>query len=240
MRTYLSYSSSLVLLTLSITALAADASRSVADCQSISDRAARFACYDQAEALPKATVPRGATQSTISAQRSAPPTTQPAASASTANAAAGASNTANAAVTTAPEKKSLLKRMLPFGLGDDEDDAEDNKSIAIQPTKEAAPASADSVAGFGLTSASTNNSAKVESNDEGTLELTDTISSLKTSDQLLWEVTLASGQVWRQMYTQRYAMSVGDKVRITSTRWGKAYRLYDENSGGFMQVARVK
>jgi hypothetical protein len=253
MRTYFSYSSTLVLLTLSMNTVAADAPRSVADCQNISDRIERFACYDKAEAKPKTSAPAaaspasvapsGATQSTISARR-ATPTENTAVtnnSAATTNSAAKNSaaektttnSTGSAAVTTAPEKESVLKKFLPFGLGKDKNAESTN---VAQPAAEATPPAEDTVEGFGLSSSA----ARVENNDEGKLELTDTIANLKTSEQLLWEVTLSSGQVWRQMYTQRYAMSVGDKVRITSTRWGKAYRLYDEKTGGFMQVARVK
>ena len=82
--------------------------------------------------------------------------------------------------------------------------------------------------------------ARVETNDEGLKELIDTVAAVKPLGQNMLEVTLESGQVWRQMLSKRYPVSVGDTVTIRPTRWGSAYRLTSERVSGFIQVQRVK
>lgn len=70
-------------------------------------------------------------------------------------------------------------------------------------------------------------------------ELVGTVASLEQLGPNLWVVTLDGGQQWRQMLTKRYALRVGDEVRIYSTRWGSAYRLSSERLGSYIQVERV-
>lgn len=70
-------------------------------------------------------------------------------------------------------------------------------------------------------------------------ELVGTVASLEQLGPNLWVVTLDGGQQWRQMLTKRYALQVGDEVRIYSTRWGSAYRLSSERLGGYIQVERI-
>lgn len=55
-----------------------------------------------------------------------------------------------------------------------------------------------------------------------------------------WVITLASGQVWRQMVNKRYNLQVGQDVKIAPTMWGNAYRLSVKDLGGFIQVERVR
>lgn len=55
-----------------------------------------------------------------------------------------------------------------------------------------------------------------------------------------WSVTLASGQVWRQMYNKRYNLRVGQEVKISPTIWGDDYHLAVKELGGFIQVKRIQ
>lgn len=100
----------------------------------------------------------------------------------------------------------------------------------------AGPATAieSSVADFGRQQSST----RVVEGEDGA-ELVGTVAALEQLGPNLWVVTLEGGQRWRQMLTKRYALQVGDDVRIYSTRWGSAYRLSSERVGGYIQVERV-
>ena len=53
-------------------------------------------------------------------------------------------------------------------------------------------------------------------------------------------ITLENGQVWRQMRAKWYPLRLGQRVRVHSTGWGDAYRLTIEETGGFIQVERVR
>ena len=78
----------------------------------------------------------------------------------------------------------------------------------------------------------------VKSNN-GDQEFFDRIAGLqKTPDG--WIVTLANGQVWRQMYTRKYALLEGQEVKMSPTIWGSSYRLSVSTLGGFIQVERIR
>ena len=81
---------------------------------------------------------------------------------------------------------------------------------------------------------------RVVVNEDGQDELIDVISELEEVGPNVWEVTLASGQVWRQMHPRRYNLRAGQTVRIYPTGWGENFRLETERLAGFIQVARIK
>ncbi len=120
-----------------------------------------------------------------------------------------------------------------FGGNDDEEDEEE-----VAPATGAtasAPAAESAVASFGR-AAATSDGAGARLVDG---ELIDTIASLKELGPNLLQVTLSSGQQWRQMISKRYPLEVGDEVRIYSTRWGSSFRLSAERVGSYIQVERV-
>jgi hypothetical protein len=183
------------------------------NCQNITDRAARFECYDKVESVPRSVAPAGATLSTIPATRPTAPTA----------ATASASGTPQTAVVRETEKRQpFYKRILPFGLGDD-----DKESTAP------APAAASEVDTFGRADA---NSAPSQDDNR---ELVDTIAKLEETEPNTWKITLANGQVWQQATGKRYAMKDGDQVTIRKSGWGGSYRLYVERLGSYIQVDRV-
>lgn len=82
--------------------------------------------------------------------------------------------------------------------------------------------------------------ARLEEDAEGMVELHDTIVSLERIRPNVWDITLASGQVWRQVTSKYYNLHEGDEVRIYPSRWGKNFRLSAENLDGFIQVRRLR
>lgn len=107
---------------------------------------------------------------------------------------------------------------------------------AATTTPAATPATspANAVADFGRQQSST----RVVQGEDGA-ELAGTVAALEQLGPNLWVVTLDGGQRWRQMLSKRYALQVGDDVRIYSTRWGSSYRLSSERVGGYIQVERI-
>lgn len=72
-------------------------------------------------------------------------------------------------------------------------------------------------------------------------EIISTITALRPTVPNSYLITLANGQIWRQMRPERYELRVGQRVRLYSTpRWGSAYRLTVEKLKGFIQVERVR
>lgn len=69
--------------------------------------------------------------------------------------------------------------------------------------------------------------------------LHDTVSALDRRGDL-WEVTLSSGQVWRQSYPRRYNLKEGDAVSIVKAGFGGGYELSTAGLSGFIRVKRVK
>lgn len=53
-------------------------------------------------------------------------------------------------------------------------------------------------------------------------------------------ITLDNGQVWEQTEPKRYPLRPGLEVRIYPTRWGSRYRLTGVDSGGHIQVRRLR
>ena len=90
------------------------------------------------------------------------------------------------------------------------------------------------VESFGLESR-----ARVSSSDDGKEELMDKIMDLDQIRPNMWDVTLDSGQVWRQVHPKRFALRKGDTVHITSSGWGDNYRLSTSRLDGFIQVERI-
>jgi hypothetical protein len=79
----------------------------------------------------------------------------------------------------------------------------------------------------------------VVKSDNGKEELYDRIKELRKVPNG-WIVTLESGQVWRQMYSKRYNLQVGQEVKISPTIWGDAYRMSVSKLGSFIQVERIQ
>lgn len=53
-------------------------------------------------------------------------------------------------------------------------------------------------------------------------------------------ITLDNGQIWEQVEPKRYLLRPGLEVRIYSTRWGGRYRLSGADTGGHIQVRRLR
>jgi hypothetical protein len=71
-------------------------------------------------------------------------------------------------------------------------------------------------------------------------EFEGTVTALRETVPNNWVITLDNGQVWRQTQPQWYPLKPGHQVRISSTRWGSAFRLSVEELKGFIAVARVR
>jgi hypothetical protein len=71
-------------------------------------------------------------------------------------------------------------------------------------------------------------------------EFVSTITALDEDLRNRYTITLGNGQIWRQMLAKRYALRVGQEVRVYPTRWGDSYRLSAKRLKGFIQVERVK
>lgn len=82
--------------------------------------------------------------------------------------------------------------------------------------------------------------ARLKEDEEGQVELHDTVTGLERLLPHVWDVTLASGQVWRQVDSRPYNLREGDEVRIYPSRWGRNYRLSAQRLEGFIQVRRLR
>lgn len=242
------FRSSLVLALTGLLALAAGTvqaqqPRSISDCRAIEGELARYACYESLEdPAGAAAAPAGAAPQTRAVAPATPPrpvgnlpvVRRPSLSVGdlTGESAAAEAPASTAEVRALEEEKKpgLLRRLMPFGGDDDEDQEE-----AVAEAAPAAPAAAASdVDSFGR-----RGDARVETNAKGRQELVDTVAAVKPLGQNMLEVTLESGQVWRQMISKRYPVNVGDTVTIRPTSWGSSYRLTSERISGFIQVERV-
>jgi hypothetical protein len=94
----------------------------------------------------------------------------------------------------------------------------------------------DAVAAFGTKETT----ATVEASADGEQVLTDTVASIKIVQPEVREITLSSGQVWRQRNSQPFRLTAGDKVSIKPSIWGSSYRLSVERLNSFIQVERIK
>lgn len=84
------------------------------------------------------------------------------------------------------------------------------------------------------------NQPRVVSTGEGKEEFYDQISGLNKIKPNIWDITLNSGQVWRQVYPKRFDLRESDTVRIYPSRWGDNFRLTTSRLSGFIQVSRIK
>jgi len=104
--------------------------------------------------------------------------------------------------------------------------------------KSAAPAtSTDSsrIAAFGAAIGK----ALLQTDTDGQEMLLDTVTTAKYYKPDIWQVTLSSGQIWRQMNAGVFNLRVGDMVQIYPSGWGKSYRLSVQGRSGFIQVERL-
>ena len=81
---------------------------------------------------------------------------------------------------------------------------------------------------------------QVVTRNDGSEELLDEVSDLDVIKPNMLDITLDSGQVWRQVYPKRFALKKGDLVRIYPSKWGDDFRLTTSRLSGFIQVSRVK
>ena len=82
--------------------------------------------------------------------------------------------------------------------------------------------------------------ARLEKDAEGRTEMRDTIASYERIMPNRYEITLSSGQVWRQVEDDPYYLEEGAEVRIYPTRWGTHYRLSQEGVNSYIQVKRIR
>jgi hypothetical protein len=82
--------------------------------------------------------------------------------------------------------------------------------------------------------------ARVESNPEGENVLVDTVTNVRQVEPTKVQITLESGQVWRQTIGKTFLIRKGDSVRISGTNWGSDYRMTVAGRPGFIQVSRVQ
>lgn len=162
-------------------------------CRSITERSARFDCYDAVEV--------GATTAPTA------PVTP-----ATAEAAATPATTVSSATPAVPAGTAAAP------------------AVAAAPAAGAEPA----LARFGL-------SSRLEQNaDTGAVELVDRVAELKLVQHNQWQLTLESGQVWRQMLSRQFNLKAGQDVRIRQIGDGPNYRLSSPQLSGFIQVQRVR
>jgi hypothetical protein len=67
-----------------------------------------------------------------------------------------------------------------------------------------------------------------------------TIVSMRERIPNAYVITLDNGQIWEQTEPKRYPLRPGLEVRIYPTRWGNRYRLAGLDSGGHIQVQRLR
>lgn len=108
---------------------------------------------------------------------------------------------------------------------DDDEEAVDDNSVNTD--------SEDNLESFGR------GQAKVVKMEDGRDELFDVVAEIDVYRPNMINITLASGQVWRQTHARRYNLRKGDSVRIYPSGWGDSYRLATERLSGFIQVNRL-
>ncbi len=190
-----------------LTASVAAQSGSFEDCQKIGDRLARYACYDQVEGSTDAVAGEGNVAPARGDSR------EPEASSATSGTVAS-----DNAEDGSPE---AFNRRLP---GVDARDAEDAAFTSTSAPLDEKRTNGQ-VENFGRNGTET---ARVEDGSNGKQELVDSIASLRLVQHNTWEITLDSGQVWRQMINRRYPLKAGDQIRLQSTGFGTSYRLSAE------------
>jgi hypothetical protein len=53
-------------------------------------------------------------------------------------------------------------------------------------------------------------------------------------------ITLDTGDIYEQRFPERYALRVGQRVRIYRSQWGDSERLQADGVNGFIQIVRVR
>jgi len=98
----------------------------------------------------------------------------------------------------------------------------------------AASTDASRIAAFGSAS-----KASIETGKGGEEMLVDTVTAVKNYKQDILQITLSSGQVWRQEIAQRFLLLEGDKIHIVPNPFGSSYRLSVDGRSGFIQVEKL-
>ena len=80
----------------------------------------------------------------------------------------------------------------------------------------------------------------LEATTANATELTSTIATLEERRPNEYVIALANGQVWQQTTAKRYALRVGDEVRVYSTSWGRSYRLTAPRLRSYIQVELLR
>ncbi len=208
-------------------------------CQEIADRTARYACYDEVEGGVRADVGAGVGTGVGTGVESKAGAESEVIPAAPVAATTFDSDSAGSQVSTNPyaeEHKPFFRRLLPFGGDDDNGDEVDNPTATATVENKTA---GDPVEDFGRTGQ--RSIARVEADAEGKRELVDSVSGIKLVQHNTLEITLGSGQVWRQMINRRYPLKVGDEVRLRPTGFGTSFRLSAArlDGSGFIQVERI-
>lgn len=110
-------------------------------------------------------------------------------------------------------------------------------SPAATPAAAAPPTAASNgsrVESFGQTQ------ARVEAAEDGAETLVDVVVEARRVEPTKWQLTLQSGQVWRQTVGKSYLIRQGDRVRISSSSWGEDFRLSVDGSRSYIQVRRLE
>lgn len=82
--------------------------------------------------------------------------------------------------------------------------------------------------------------ARLEADDAGEVTLVDRVTGLKEVQFKQWQITLESGQVWRQQLSQSFNLKEGYEVRITPISGGPNHRLSSPQIAGSIQVRRLR
>lgn len=81
-------------------------------------------------------------------------------------------------------------------------------------------------------------SARIQREDED-FELIDSVADIRQYHRGRVEITLSSGQIWRQSAARNFHLNEGDEVRIYPSNFGIDYRLSVQGRSGFIQVRRI-
>ncbi len=82
--------------------------------------------------------------------------------------------------------------------------------------------------------------ARVEAAEDGAETLVDVVVEARRVEPTKWQLTLQSGQVWRQTVGKSYLIRQGDRVRISPSSWGEDFRLSVDGSRSYIQVRRLE
>lgn len=237
-----------MLLVSTLSMSASSQSLSFSDCQQIADAQARYRCYDEVEetnagaASNDIEVPSASstTNSTNIRNRELPVIRRPNAVVTGNSESAESAQDNDVAqqqdtnVSVSPdeqERTPFYKRIWPFGSDDKDGESAGQAVVDNEQDQATDPSELDS---FGRPG-----DARLVENEEGNSELQDTVTAVDLLQRNLIEITLESGQVWRQVESKPYLLAVGDTVRIYPTIWGESYRLTVDRLRSYIQVVRI-